>query len=624
MDQSLPKRRRVSPRATSTSSAKTAPPEASASRPSRPSFASPTKASLARHNPHIFERSRSRSTSPSKAVASRASNGRSRQVMQSPSRAASATLAPNVAASEAHGPEDAAAHAMAVSSPNPPSAHSLLDSTAARASSPTRFRPRPFPPPPPDGTDDLEPFLQDTLRQPHTAGFVSARLEPKLPPPTDDGVSSSPPKGIHVSPLVRKAKPKSSPLKPGPRPAQGPHGEISGAVPSATGTNDGGVVISTEYHAARRIAHLDGHQDKRRLIEELRSQISKLKSDIQTASKENERIHYMQISGRILASSDQDEVMNLLRQRLVQSGEAPQSLQSKALLQMALDPIGLLPWGRLSCAVDQDKDKGEALANIKSHHPVSMSADQELPFLQLFTPFNLTSAVSFLPPAPNQPLQQRQLLTLRSRDVAGLFTAKLELMVDAMRLRIVRLSVVGLEPSAQAELEPFVDKICSGKCNRSMQRNIGLVCWAMGDWYRVAVQRARLWQLLDQRLGTTKRILETVTTVRSRRRLPDVTVVADTADMVRLLGQQAFEINLGVASASDDEAAIRLEWKIEFDWTGEAQSRVGILVGIPGKWREADGRGVFAKVPKLFEQLAENQGGTETAASIVTALLASL
>ncbi|PHH66481.1 hypothetical protein CDD81_6956 [Ophiocordyceps australis] len=622
MDESSPKRRRVSPRAASASSGRVAPSEASGSRPSRPSFASPTKASLARHNPHLLERSRSRSTSPSKVVASRAINGRRRQAMAPPSETPSTALAPNIAASEANETQDVAVDAMAVPSPNPFSAHSLHDSTPAHGSSP-RFEPRPLPPPPPDGLDDLEPFIEQTLRHPHTGGFpVSARLEPKLPPPADDGISSSPPKGIHLSPLGRKAKQKSSPLKPTSRPTAEPDGEISGALPSATGTNDVGALVSTEYHAARRIAHLDGHQDKRRLVEELRSQISKLKSDLQTASKENERIHYMQISGRILASSDHDEVMSLIHRRLVQSGETPQSLQSKALLQIALNPIGLLPWGRPSYAVGKDKD--EALANIKSHHPISMSADQELPFLQLFTPFNMTSAVSFLPPAPSQPLRQRRLLTLRSRDVAGLFTAKLELVVDAMTLRIVKLSLVGLEPSAKFEVEPFVDKICSGKCNRSMQRNIGLVCWAMGDWYRVAVQRARFWQLLDQRLGTKKRIMETVTTVRSRGRLSDVTVVADTADMVRLLGQQASEINLAVASASEDEAAIRLEWKIEFDWTGEAQSRVGILVGIPGKWREADGRGVFAKLPKLFEELVENQGGSEAAASIVTALLASL
>ena len=30
-------------------------------------------------------------------------------------------------------------------------------------------------------------------------------------------------------------------------------------------------------------------------------------------------------------------------------------------------------------------------------------------------------------------------------------------------------------------------------------------------------------------------------------------------------------------------AALRVQWRIVFDWTGEAKSEIGVLVGVPGK-----------------------------------------
>jgi hypothetical protein len=30
-------------------------------------------------------------------------------------------------------------------------------------------------------------------------------------------------------------------------------------------------------------------------------------------------------------------------------------------------------------------------------------------------------------------------------------------------------------------------------------------------------------------------------------------------------------------------STLRVQWRIGFDWTGEARSEVGVLVGVPGK-----------------------------------------
>jgi hypothetical protein len=32
-----------------------------------------------------------------------------------------------------------------------------------------------------------------------------------------------------------------------------------------------------------------------------------------------------------------------------------------------------------------------------------------------------------------------------------------------------------------------------------------------------------------------------------------------------------------------DVSTLRVQWRILFDWTGEARSEIGVLVGVPGK-----------------------------------------
>lgn len=55
------------------------------------------------------------------------------------------------------------------------------------------------------------------------------------------------------------------------------------------------------------------------------------------------------------------------------------------------------------------------------------------------------------------------------------------------------------------------------------------------------------------------------------------------ADLIRCLGQQHFDISIPYGDAEESGSTVRLGWKTEFDWTGEAQTRLAVLVGAPGK-----------------------------------------
>ncbi|PFH56995.1 hypothetical protein XA68_15661 [Ophiocordyceps unilateralis] len=723
----------------------------------RPSFASPTKSSMARFNPTILDRRRS--ASPAKPEGSQARRGSDAGSDRSLSELL--TPQPGVAVEDVApaSEPDRREHEMGESNEG-------LDraSRAPRAGPVAKPNPRPLPPPAPDGEDELNPFLGHTLRRsPVTGVSIPAPPEPELPPSVPDPLLSTPPRGIHSSPSRWKGKSKAkktSPLKApaepteaGPsdqagaeaskKPGSGPSntpgaepnnksgeehsrefgeelskksgeepskqlraepskkpgteaktssvgeskkksgsepGKKSGAQPSKksgveatkktraepskksgaepskksgsehskkpSGSPPGSLreaelscdfALDPTTNKARLVAAHDPDENKLKERDELRAEIAKLKSDLKLAGAENERLRLMQASGRTVASNDEDAVIDLLRRQFLSADEMPQPTSSQQLTQAILNPMGLLPFGRPSLATQPTTDDGVDLDQIKSHHPVPMSADEELPYLQLFSPFSVESSVVVLPTKPGRPLRQRRMVTLRSRDSPGLFTAKVEMTVHAMNLSITDLAVTSLEPSARFELQPFLDKICSGDCNRTMQRNVGILSWAMAEWYRVAMRRALFWLRLERNLGSPDKVMRSAAHLwegrRRQQQQPEDEVETErnvkteedtctTADLMRYLGQHALDIRVPTGKGSDgDECFLRLEWRIDFDWTGEAQSRVTTLVGVPGKWREADGRGILGKVPKLFEDLVAGGQDAEEAVGIMTALL---
>ncbi|PHH90458.1 hypothetical protein CDD83_3590 [Cordyceps sp. RAO-2017] len=642
MEESGLKRKRVSPQTAGAANDQGAASETAGPRRKRPSFASPTKASLSRHNPEILERRRSASPAKptgSQPVVRRASHAGSDASLSELLTTQPAATAGNFPASDANPDQDEAREAPSERRPG---------TGATSKPSPAKPNPRPLPPPAPEGEDEMNPFIGHTLRRsPATGVPIPPRPEPELPPAVPDPVLTTPPRGIHSSPSRWREKAKNkkgSPLKPAP---ERPGTERSKT--SRTTSRDASrkaarndessrtALLDPNTNRARQIAAYDPNMSKLKEKSELQKEIDKLKSDLKLASEENERLRLMQTSGRTVAPTNEDGIVDLLYRCLVSSEEPPRPALSQQLTQAVLNPMNLLTSG-LSSAVPAVHDNRDEFENIKSHHPVPMTAEEELPYLQLFSPFSVTSRVAVLPLKPNKPVRQRHLITLRSRDVPGLFTARLEMVVNAFTLGVKELSVTSIEPSAKFELQPFADLICGGNCNRTMQRNVGVLSWAMGEWYRIATQRALFWTQLDQEFGTKEKLLESVANSRQgrprrRQQQPDEDdesdqgspvkqAVCDKASLIRFLGQQSFEITVPSRQDSGGESTLRLEWKIGFDWTGEARSDVAILVGVPGKWHNVDDRGTLGQIPKLFKDLIGGGQEPEEAVRTITALLA--
>ncbi|KAL2205868.1 hypothetical protein CC79DRAFT_1322400 [Sarocladium strictum] len=623
MEESPPKRRRTSPRLSQTARDTTPGRERTSGSQinKRPSFASPTKASLSKHNPQILERRRSASpnkSSPTRPVPRRRPSDAASE--QSIADLLAAQLESDAASAPPSETNRLPPRSPGPSSTAPSSAGTVPRFGGALAGTPRRSpakpNPRPLPPPAPDGQDDLNPFIGYTLRRSPTTGVnIPPRPEPELPPSVPDAVSSTPPKGIHTSSPSRwRQRGKAvgdSPLKRPPlRPSDEDENEEPTAKrlfsPRATKSNvRASAVLGQVSDNPRRVVPYDPHSRKRKRVEKLREEVRR----------------------SIGLVNEKDTIITV--QKHLMPGTSAQPRQSELLAKAAINPMGLLPFTkplRPTTSPNISDEKDEA---IRSHYPLQMTADTELPYLQLFGSFDVTSTVAMMAPTPDGTFRQRHLITLRSLHVPGFFTSRIEMIVNAMNLTILELRVVALEPAAKAELGDFVEKVCSGDCNRSMQRNIGVLSWAMGDWLRVALQRASLWAQLDRELAAKGGMSTMASKARARKpknRSPDEdgpTEMEDVSkrDLLRFMGQQSFTMTLGPTEETTMKTSVRLHWKIKCDWTGEAESAIDVAIGVPGKWHHIDAQGALGKLPRLFSTLVEGGETTVTAVRSVVALL---
>ncbi|RSL91695.1 hypothetical protein CDV31_015407 [Fusarium ambrosium] len=453
---------------------------------------------------------------------------------------------------------------------------------------------------------------------------------PKLPPTAREAALR---KSFRNSPIRFRelSQPRDSPLaKPPSRLLDKPRKSFQRAGASARITEHR-PLAEANAPETRKPKAFDPDSAKKAERDALLDEMAKLKKDLETAQKENERIRVMQQSGRVLAPSNQEAVIDLIQRQHLSEADKDQQV-SQQLVRAALNPTALLPFGKAiaptPAAPVEDKQ-----AEIKSHHPVALTAEEELPYLELFTPFSISSNIAVMPVEADQPLKQLHSITFRSREIPGVFTARMDMVVSATDLAILDLNMTALEPASKPELGPFVEKICAGDCNRSMQKNIGILTWAMGEWLRVAVDRAELWCQLENSLGSQDGVLESTSQMRarkSRRRKSDeedeesgFTRVesVNKADLIRYMGQQYFDISIP-QDDTDSGVMVRLEWKTEFDWTGEAESKLAVLMGVPGKWHQMDERGSLGKIPKLFSELVHGGEKPETAIRTIVALVA--
>jgi hypothetical protein len=163
--------------------------------------------------------------------------------------------------------------------------------------------------------------------------------------------------------------------------------------------------------------------------------------------------------------------------------------------------------------------------------------------------------------------------------------------VDSSLLSITSLDILKLDPTAEKELGAFMRE--KSREDTVLNRDIGVVCWAMGGWVETSILRARFWCAIDHEFGTPEARVKSLQRKKKRKLQRVVTEDDDTVpleghgedeetrqqkwtrkQLLPHMGRTAMEI-----AATDVE--LMFQWKIGFDWTGDVDSSISASARLP-------------------------------------------
>lgn len=514
--------------------------------------------------------------------------------------------------------------------------------------SPSRPQPRPLPPPAPENEEDLfNPFVGRALqRSPLNTGvlpLVAPPPEPELPPTPHhvDPVVSTPPSGIHNTPSKRRRQGTSGRLARQESPSKGPSRDefglpqkesqkprvfrvarrgspvriIEQELPTTQALGDKDENTRSEFAPGthpRRSIRLNPLAQKQKERDKLLREMAQLEADLELATSSNQTV-----AGGVSSLEDRSEIMDLFRRHLLPAQKEQETDAARQWLETAMNPIAMLGFNGSSSAflpppIPQEEEEPEQPP--VSHHPIPMSAAEELPYLQVFTPLTFTTKSTSIsvPSDQGEPMLKKLTIRVGSATPPGLFVSIMEMIVNTRTLAVSSLAVPKLDPAAVGELQPFVERITSSRAppHSALTRNVSVLSWAMSEWYRVALKRAKFWHALEKQLGPEAKdgLPEVVRAMRTRKRrrkrargeVDDVGasfestdsagsaldgMLLSKADLLPHMGRTTMDLTVPCLAEEGTDAAseLRVRWGIDFDWTGEARSNLGVDVGVPGE-----------------------------------------
>ncbi|KAI4121361.1 MAG: hypothetical protein LQ347_006884 [Umbilicaria vellea] len=450
--------------------------------------------------------------------------------------------------------------------------------------------------------------------------------EPELPPtPTELGLEPQPerPKGLLFSSPSRRARKKkgtsvkSSPLKPRDPPPEKPPESVPIAPMKAAPLQQTKMPDVDEELTSKQ-----KERDKlSRQLQSLRADVARLEGEV---ARTQETAH---VDPR--SQVEVDELLSILTTTNPSHREIrPKHQQPPLSHRLSL----FLPFSKQPLLAPSKAPVSNS--PLPSHHPVPLP--DPLPHLRLFTPLTITSTNVLLPStAPNAPLLQRHDITLTSPH--DLLIMRLSLTANATTETVENLNVISLSPWAIPELEPWIRK-------RALDGDISSIGWATARYWDVAQLRAICWEQCEREheellahKGTqarppTNRKTPALLKRRGRPRNADKTQVVkdhtdDDATDDDMMPEQSISrhdllTHLGRSSFlfQHDGISLLISWRLDLDWTGEVQSHMAAQAAFPERWARADDRNSLAKVGQVFQQLVRVKGVFGAVAVIVRLL----
>lgn len=454
-------------------------------------------------------------------------------------------------------------------------------------------------------SESRRPVRSSQAAEPIFFGTSRRREEPNLPPtPTQRGIPdpvvTTPPAGIHDTPSKRARKKvekhKSSPLKPRDPPPLKPAKAIE-LDPQRKPEEP-----VKRRRSVRFLVPEDPHAAKTKERDDLLKELQQLQADVALANQENERLRLRYDSKKSVptAPSNPDELLDLLLRSTVPEPVSESKPKSTSVFKSIRSFLPFHP---------RRKRQTTSLAALEkpvpSHLPIAV--DDPMPYLQVFSPLIYTSSITLLPPettSPDTSMQEAEQPILQRHQIkashpSGLFSARLSMVVDSSLLSIASLDIEKLPTSAEKELGTFMRARSDPEV--VLNRDIGAICWAMGRWVEVSVERARFWCAVELKFATPEARAKSLATnkqrkKRKRRQMIDEDDVSshDRNDEDEEMRNQKWTIKqllpqMGrtALELSNDEVELRFEWKIGFDWTGEVESSVSASARLPQSCKNA-------------------------------------
>ncbi|TVY34355.1 hypothetical protein LSUB1_G006055 [Lachnellula subtilissima] len=491
----------------------------------------------------------------------------------------------------------------------------------------------------------------DQSRNPHQVELE----EPELPPtPTQRGIPdpivTTPPTGIHDTPSKRARKSKSlgqklksSPLKPRDPPPREPSKDPE---PTQEKKKHKEKEPAAEFEpraklqpekpkrrkSARFLVPEDPYASKKKARDDLLKELQQLQADVALANQENERLRLHHESGkrRTTLAPNPEELIALLRRSTEQfSNPTPKPTS-------IFKSIGsFLPFSsrrRTQPAASSDFEK-----SLPSHLPIAL--DDPLPYLQAFSPLHYTSTIVLLPseqtsPGSSSEVSEQPILqkhSIHASHPTGLFASRLTMTVNSSTLSITNIDIPSLDSSSEKELGAFVRERAAG--NGALGKDISVICWAMGRWVELAIRRAAFWCAVEIDLSTPvgreKALQRSAKSKKRKRRGSEIAGGEESEqDEEEELKKQKWtrrqllphmgRTNMEIVG---EGVELRVEWRIGFDWTGEAENSISASARVPKDWQKADDRKVLDRVPETFDRMVKGRGPLGAVKAIVGLLM---
>ncbi|RMZ71643.1 Structural maintenance of chromosomes 1A [Pyrenophora seminiperda CCB06] len=333
-----------------------------------------------------------------------------------------------------------------------------------------------------------------------------------------------------------------------------------------------------------------------RKVEELEAEVSRCVEEI---AKEQRRA-----PGETLPPKERDDLTQVHKPTVLQHVLTRTDTESDKPAPVSTLLCSFLPFAALS--VPQPRPKQPAKA-IPSHRPLELA--DPLPYLEMFTSLKFSTQIS-LPRDKVLPASSRvhQKHTIDITGPQKLLTAQIAITIDGLTHEIIDMHILRLSPWAEGELGSFIRA-------RAQDKDIGNAAWAMDSYWELAHKRAQYWQKCQTKFahllaGRNNEDAENhVTQAKANTAKP----IMSRKDLTRNLGRDTLVLQ-------DKHVLFKLNWRISFDWTGEAESDVTVEAAFPKVWSETDTGASLKKVPETFTSLLRTKGAFE-ATRIMVALL---